>query len=62
MYTGGFLHVDDIRTLASTSSTLEAQISTVNKFTEDNFLKLNASKCEVVAFKRASDRSNEERI
>ena len=62
MYAGGFLHADDIRTLASTSSTLEAQISTVKKFTEDNFLKLNASKCEVVAFKRASNRTSEERI
>ena len=37
MYAGGFLHADDIRTLASTLSTLEAQISTVKKFTEDNF-------------------------
>ena len=62
MYAGGFLHADDIRTLASTSSTLEAQISTVKKFTEDNFLKLNASMCEVVAFKRASNRTFEERI
>ena len=62
MYAGGFLHADDIRTLASTSSTLEAQISTVKKFTEDNFLKLNASMGEVVAFKRASNRTFEERI
>ena len=62
MYAGGFLHADDIRTLASTSSTLEAQISTIKKFTEDNFLKLNTSMCEVVAFKRASNRTSEERI
>ena len=62
MYAGGFLYADDIRTLAFTSSTLEAQISTVKKFTEDNFLKLNASKCEVVAFKRASNRTFEERV
>ena len=52
----------DIRTLASTSSTLEAQISTVKKLTEDNFLKLISSMCEVVAFKRASNRTFEERI
>lgn len=62
MYTGGFLHADDIRTLAPTISTLEEQISTVQKFTDDNFLKLNASKCEIVAFKKATSRPKEERI
>ena len=59
MYVGGFLHADDIRTLASTT-TLEAQISTIKKFTEDNFLKLNTSKCEIVAFKKSSIRTNKE--
>ena len=62
MYVGGFIHADDIRTLASTTSTLEAQISTVKRFTEHNFLKLNSSKCEIVAFKKTSTRMNEERI
>ena len=62
MYAGGFLHADDIRTLASTKTTLEAQISTVKRFTEDNFLKLNASKCEIVAFKKSSTRAEEEII
>ena len=62
MYVGGFIHADDIRTLASTTSTLEAQISTVKRFTEDNFLKLNSSKCEIVAFKKTSTRMNKERI
>ena len=59
MYVGGFIHADDIRTLASTTSTLEAQISTVKRFTEHNFLKINSSKC---AFKKTSTRMNEERI
>ena len=55
MYTGGFLHADDIRTLVPNSSTLEAQISFVKIFTEENFLKLNPSKCEIVAFKKAKE-------
>ena len=62
MYVGGFLHADDIRTLASTTTTLEAQISTIKKFTEDNFMKLNTSKCEMVAFKKSSIRTNKESI
>lgn len=62
MYAGGFLHADDIRTLASSTSTLEEQISTVQKFTEENFLKLNASKCEIVSFKTGPSKPKEERI
>ena len=54
MYAGGFLHADDIRTFVSSATTVKAQISTITKFTEDNFLKLNTSKCEIVAFKKSS--------
>ena len=43
-YADGYLNADDICTLATNPSTLEAQISMVTKFTEENFLKLNASK------------------
>ena len=43
MFAGGFMHADDIRTLAASASTLEAQISTVTKFIDE---KLNATKCE----------------
>ena len=50
MYAGGFIHADDIRTLATTPSSLETQVSTVLKFTRENFLKLNTSKCEIVVF------------
>ena len=36
---------------------LEAQISIVKKFTEDNFLKLNTSKCEIIiVFKKSCAR------
>ena len=62
MYAGGFLHADDIRTLASTTTTLEIQISTVKKFIDVNFLNLNASKCEIVAFKKSSITTNQESI
>ena len=55
MYADGFLHADDIRTLAPNTSTLEAQISFVKRFTEENFLKLNPSKSEIVAFKKAKE-------
>lgn len=56
-YAGGYLHADDIRTLASSSSSLEALISTVIEFTSENFLKLNASKCKIVLFRKSSSRS-----
>ena len=62
MYAGCFLHADDIRTLAANPSTLEAQISTVEKFTEENFLKLNASKCEIIVFKKSFTTSNGESL
>ena len=62
MYAGGFLHADDIRTLAANASTLEAQISTVKRFTQDNFLKLNAAKGEIIVFKKSFIRNTEERL
>lgn len=49
-YAGGFLHADDIRTLATSTRSLEAQVDVVKRFTEDNFLKLNISKCKFVTF------------
>jgi len=48
MQASGYLHADDIRTLAANPSNIDAQVSAVTKFTDENFLKLNASKCEVV--------------
>jgi len=44
---------DDIRTLASSLDVLDAQVSVVQRFAKENFLKLNTRKCEVVVF--ASD-------
>ena len=45
-------HADDIQTLANNSSSMEAQIATVIRFANDNFLTLNASKCEIVVFEK----------
>jgi len=53
LYVGGFLHADDIWTLASSLDVLDAQVSLVQRFAKENFLKLNTQKCEVVFF--ASD-------
>ena len=50
-YCGGFLHADDIRTLATSQDSLKMQVSLVNDFANDNFLKLNTEKCEIVVFK-----------
>ena len=52
-YTGGSLHADDIRTLASSKKSLEAQAALVEGFATENFLTLNADQCEVVVFKRS---------
>ena len=51
-YAGGFLHADDIRTLATSTDSLEAQVSMVKDFAARNFLKLNVQKCEIVMFSR----------
>ena len=47
-YFGAFAHCDDIRTICSSRDTLDKQITSVEKFVDDNALVLNASKCEVV--------------
>ena len=44
-YAGGFLHADDVRTLATSRVSLQAQASVVENFAEKNFLNLNADKC-----------------
>ena len=49
-YAGWFLHADDIRTLTSSSTSLGEQIVKVEEFASQNYLKLNAQKCEVVVF------------
>ena len=53
LYAGGFIHADDIRTLASSSDSLQNQIKIVEEFCKQNFLQLNVQKCEVVAFSLA---------
>ena len=46
LYAGAYLHAD-IRTL---SKNLSAQITAVTRFTSENLLQLNVSKCEIVTF------------
>ena len=54
-YAGGYLHADDIRTLANSQSAKENQIEMVSIFTFGNFLTLNESiKCEVIICKKSS--------
>ena len=36
-YTGGFLHADDVHTLANSVSTLEEQVALVHKFARPIF-------------------------
>jgi len=47
-YAGGFLHADDIRTVASSPESLEDQVTMVNTFASENLLRLNINKCEIV--------------
>ena len=47
---GGFLHADDIRTLATSTGSVEVQVTMVKDFAAHNFLKLNVQKCEIVMF------------
>ena len=50
-YTGCFLHADDI-TIATSVQSLGFQTHEVSKFTTENFLQLNPSKCEIISFSR----------
>ena len=53
IYAGAFLRAEDICTLASNSiSSIKAQVAAAKKFTKENFLKLNAAKCEVIIFRK----------
>ena len=60
LYSGAYLHADDIRTLASSVSSLQAQISEVLNFTSNNFLQLNPTNCEVVSFAQCKNIDNPE--
>ena len=53
-YAGGFLHADDIRTLATSETFLKCQVEMVKEFADQNLLKLNVSKCEIVVFSTQS--------
>ena len=45
---GGAIHADDLRTTASSSSTIYKQDEVINSFVSDSCLKLNTAKFEVV--------------
>ncbi len=49
-YAGGFLHADDIRTLATSEESLQRQVALVKAFAEENLLRLNVNRCEIVLF------------
>ena len=51
-YAGGFLHADNIRTLATSEASLRYQIDLVKAFAEQNLLKLNVGKCVIVVFSK----------
>ena len=46
-YAGGFLHADDIRTLATSEESLMKQVELVKLFEDRNLLKLNVNKYEI---------------
>ena len=48
LFMGAYLHADDIHTLYSSKESLDHQLKEVLTFTEENFLTLNPSKCEVL--------------
>ena len=50
-YAGGFLHADNIRTLATSEESLQYQVALVRAFVEENLLKLNVSKCKITLLK-----------
>ena len=52
-YAGGFIHADDIRTLSSSTESLEKHFSIVEIFSKENLLKLNVQDCEIVHFSLA---------
>ena len=48
IYAGAYTHVDDIRTITSSLSSLNQQVRMVQKFAKQNALVLNPAKCEVL--------------
>ena len=46
-YAGGYLHADDIRTLATSEESLQQQVALVKAFADRSFLKLNICSASV---------------
>ena len=47
-YAEGFLHADDIRTLITSTGSVEGQVMMTKDFAASNFHKLNVQKCEIM--------------
>ena len=58
LYSGAYLHADDIRTLATSMSSLQPQISQVLDFISNSFFLLNPTKCEIVSFAQCNNIDN----
>ena len=48
-------YADDIRSVTNTLTALEAQCETVSLYTDQNCLKINVAKCELLTTDRAMD-------
>ena len=53
-YAGGYLHADDIRTVATSPESVEDKVTTVNMFVSENFFQLNIKKYEIVPFSHSN--------
>ena len=49
-------------TLTSSPTTLEIQTSLVIQFAKDNFLNLNALKCEIIAFEKSFTKGQDDEV
>ena len=54
MYVGAMAH-DDVRSVPNTLTALEAQCETVSLYTDQNCLKINVAKCELLTTDQAMD-------
>ena len=58
LYSGEYLHADKIWILATSVSSLQAQISQVLDFASNSFLQLNPTKCKIVSFAQRNSIDN----
>ena len=51
------MHADNIRTFACRLSSMKAQVAVMSRFTTENFLKLNESKCKIIIVRKSTSRA-----